>query len=300
MSPRLALAVMIAFFALAPARAESFKSWAARGAREVREKDSKAAFASYSNALTLWEARDGAKSKAKVLCARAGLREKQGDGSGAFKDLSDCLKLDKKNSQAFHRRGVLLLNAGKTAAAIGDFYRAVALNIRFAQAYADRARAYEKQGELGFAREDYRLACNYGVKSVCAKAKKIPPGHAKKAAKASTAPDEPEDEPEPMPGPETPPKPAAARPASAPSSYNPKFKDCLTKLDECIENGDSFGACVRSTPDCDEKAVKGCCPSACLNAYRKALNSDRSEAAAYREHFTPGAACGTPPKVEEE
>jgi len=291
---------MIVFLALTPARAESFKSWAARGAREEREKDPKAAFASYSNALTLWEAGDGAKSKAKVLCARAELREKQGDDSGAFKDLSDCLKLDKKNSQAFHRRGVLRLNAGKTAAAIGDFYRAVALNIRFAQAYADRARAYEKQGELGFAREDYRLACNYGVKSACAKAKKIAPPHEKKASKASASPDEPEDEPEPAPEPEAAPESAAPERSSAPSSYHPKFKDCLAKLDRCIESGNSFGACVRSTPNCDEKAVKGCCPSACLKAYQKALNLDRSEAAAYREYFTPGAACGVPPKVEEE
>jgi len=171
------LAVMMVFSALAEARAESFKSWAARGAREEREKDPKAAFSSYSNALSMWDEDDGAGAKAKVLCARAGLREKEGDGAGALADLSDCLALDKKNAKAFHRRGNLLLKDGKAAAAIGDFYKAVALDIRFAQAYADRARAYESQGESAFAREDYRQACDLGVKAACAKSGKAAGTH---------------------------------------------------------------------------------------------------------------------------
>ncbi len=251
MSLRLTLAVMIAFFAAASAGAESFKSWAARGAREEREKDPKAAFASYSNALSAWKDGDGNAVKAKVLCARAGLREKDGDDAGARDDLSGCLALDKKNAKGFHHRGVLLLKAGKTSAAIDDFYRAVALDIGFAQAYADRARAYDSQGEKGFAQEDDRRACELGVKASCAKA-----------------------------------------PASAKSSYQPKFKDCLTALDACVEKGTSFGACVRAAPDCGVRTVKGCCPTACLKAYQLSIDRERSEAAAYREHFRPGAACG--------
>jgi tetratricopeptide (TPR) repeat protein len=324
MSPSLTLALMIAFFAAAPARAESFKSWAARGAREEREKDPKAAFSSYSNALTMWQDGDGNAGKAKVLCARAGLREKDGDDTGALGDLSECLALDKKNSRAFHRRGVLLLKAGKTPAAIGDFYRAVALDIRFAQAYADRARAYESQGEKGFAHEDYRNACNLGVKAACAKAKALAPKpSAKSKSKSKTKPksastaapsaaEDPvaADEKEPVEDaaaaeepPEEAPAPAVKKKGSAPaapSSYWPKFKDCVTALDACIENGDSFGACVRAAPSCAAKPVKGCCPAACLKAYQKSINQERSEAAAYREHFALEAACAIPPKAEED
>ena len=62
----LSLTLMIAFFAAAPARAESFESWAARGPREERENDPKAAYSSYSNALTLWKDGDENAGKAKV------------------------------------------------------------------------------------------------------------------------------------------------------------------------------------------------------------------------------------------
>ena len=315
MSTHLTLAVMIAFFAASQAQAESFKSWAARGAREEREKDPKAAFSSYSNALSMWEDGDGSAGKAKVLCARAGLREKDGDDAGALGDLSDCLALDKKNAKGFHRRGVLLLKAGKAPAAIGDFYRAVALDIRFAQAYADRARAYESQGEKGFAYEDYKNACALGVKASCAKAaalKPKTPAKGKRKPKAASA-DAPADDAAQAPPPEAeppaepeeeasaePPAPAVKKKAPIVSSYRPKFKDCLEALDACVENGDSFGACGRAAPNCDAKAVKGCCPAACLKAYQKSLDGERSEAEAYRENFTPAAACGIPPKADDD
>lgn len=307
MSPRLLLAFIIAFIAAAPARGESFKSWAARGAREEREKNPKAAFSSYSNALSLWDKGDGNAAKAKVLCARSSLREKDGDDAGALEDLSACLALGKKNAKGYHRRGLLRFKARKTQAAIGDFYRAIAIDIRFGQAYADRARAYESQSELGFAEEDYRQACRLGVKAACSKAKALSPSPVVKGkAKAKRIAPPPEDddteapsEPAPTEPPEEAAKPVPA-PAPRPASYRPRFKDCLASLDRCVEKGDSFGACVRRAPDCDAKAVAGCCPGACLKAYQKSLNRDRSEAQAYREHFVPGAACGAPPKVEEE
>ncbi len=310
MSPRLLLAVMIPFFALAEAHAESFKSWAARGAREEREKDPKAAFSSYSNALSMWDEDDGAGAKAKVLCARAGLREKEGDAAGALEDLSGCLALDKKNAKGFHRRGLLLLKDGKAPAAIGDFYKAVALDIRFAQAYADRARAYESQGEAGFAYEDYRQACSLGVKPACAKAKALAPKPAAKKGKAKPKDAPPADEsdapapeteaaPEPEAAPEEAPAPAPRKKATA-SAYRPKFKDCRVSLDACVESGNSFGGCVRAAPDCDAKVVKGCCPASCLKAYQKSINRGSSEAQAFREHFSAESACGIPPKAEED
>jgi len=299
MSARPTFILILALFTCVPAGAESFKSWAARGAREEREKDPKAAFSSYSNALSLWDEDDGNAGKAKVLCARAGLREKEGDAAGALSDLSDCLALDKKNSRAFHRRGVLLLKGGKTTAAIGDFYKAVALDIGFGQAYADRARAYESQGEQGFAREDYKNACAYGVKPACAKAKSLA-AKAGSKPKQQKAPDgeaaaEPEAEEE-----ELAEKPVVKKKTPAAPSYRPKYKDCLESLDVCVERGDSFGACVNRAPDCDEKPVKGCCPAACLKAYQKSINNDGSEADAYREHFTAASACGAPPKESND
>ena len=301
MTARLSLAVIIAFYAALPAGAESFKSWAARGARAEREKDPKAAFSSYSNALSMWEDGDGNAGKAKVLCARAGLREKAGDGAGALADLSGCLALDKKNAKGFHRRGLLRLKAGKTVPAIGDFYKAVALDIRFGQAYADRARAYESQGETGFAREDYKNACAYGVKAACAKAKSLP---APKTAKARPRPAPPEEEPfeDEATAEASPRAPPARIPPAKPKAppYRPKFKECLRALDACVEKGDSLGACVRRAPNCDARPVNGCCPASCLKAYQKSINKDRSEAEAYREHFVVDAACGAPPKVEDD
>lgn len=306
MSPRLLLAVMIPFFALAEARAESFKSWAARGAREEREKDSKAAFSSYSNALSMWDEDDGGAAKAKVLCARSGLREKEGDAAGALEDLSACLALDKKNAKGFHRRGNLLLKDGKAAAAIGDFYKAVALDIHFAQAYADRARAYESQGEAGFAREDYRQACSLGVKPACAKAKALAPrpeakkGKGKGKPKAEAPPDEGEG---PAPEEESPseeaPAPGPKKKANA-SVYYPKFKDCRDSLAACVEAGNSFGGCVKAAPDCAAKAVKGCCPAACFKAYEKSISLERSEAQAFRENFSAESSCGVPPKEDQD
>ncbi|MCR4294667.1 MAG: hypothetical protein NUW21_03985, partial [Elusimicrobia bacterium] len=199
MSPRPLLAFILALLAAVPAGAESFKSWAARGAREEREKNPKAAFSSYSNALSLWDKGDGSPAKARVLCARSNLREKAGDDAGALADLSACLALNKKNAKGYHRRGLLRFKARKTQAAIGDFYRAIAINIRFGQAYADRARAYESQSELGFAQEDYRQACRLGVKAACAKAKALAPSvrprnPAAKGKAKPKAPPPPEDD----------------------------------------------------------------------------------------------------------
>lgn len=171
MSPR---SLFIVLLLSASARAESFKAWAARGAREERAKDDKAAFQSYSNALSSWKGSDGEPGKAKVLCARAALRDRGGDEAGALADYSGCVALDRKNAKAFARRGELRLKFGGISPAIDDFYKAIALDIRFAAAYADRARAYELQGDPGFAAEDYRRACELGAAAACPKARKRP------------------------------------------------------------------------------------------------------------------------------
>ena len=73
MSPLLLLAPLVL---ASHARAESFQAWAARATRAERRKDYRAALESYSNALTVWKPGDGAKAKARILCSRAGLRER--------------------------------------------------------------------------------------------------------------------------------------------------------------------------------------------------------------------------------
>ncbi len=57
---------------------------------------------------------------------------------------------------------------------------------------------------------------------------------------------------------------------------------------------------MNRAPACEQKAVKGCCPGACLQAYRKALNRGASEAAAYRDIFIPDATCAAPPKSDDD
>ena len=272
------------------ALAESFNAWAARGAREERAKDDKTAFQSYSNALTAWKPTDGGAGKAKVLCARAALRDRGGDEAGALADYTDCVALDKKNARALDRRGELRLKAGKISPAIDDFYKAIALDIRFAAAYADRARAYELQGDRGFAGEDYRRACGLGMKTACVKAEEFAPPRkagtkAKKAAPVEAVPESHPSAPAPS---------ARAAPKAVPvkrASYRPRFADCIDSLQECSDDGNSFGSCVDRAPVCERKAVKGCCPGACRKAFRKALDGGASEAEAYRDIFNPKSSC---------
>lgn len=325
MSPRLLLAVILLF--PAAARAESFQAWVARASREEREKNDDAAIRSYSSGLSVWKDSDGKAAKAKAYCARAALRDKRGDEQGALEDYGDCLAADKKNSKAFHRRGQLRFKAGKTSGAIDDFYKAIALNISFGAAYFDRAKAYEAQGDRAFAGEDYRRACDLGVKAACAKAQELAPAKksksksskkksaaAKKAADApppdeaapaaEEAPAEPATGAEAPPAEESAPTPAPApkksRRAASSSSYSPKFADCLDAIQKCEDDGEATGACVERAPACEKKAVRGCCPETCLQAYRKDLNRGMSEGAAARDVFVPESTCAVPAKTDDD
>ncbi|HAZ09103.1 MAG TPA: hypothetical protein DCZ01_11430 [Elusimicrobia bacterium] len=280
MSPNVLLVLLLL---TGPVSAESFQSWAARASREEREKNDTEAVRSWSNALSSWKEVDGKAARAKAFCARGLLREKTGEDAEAVKDYTACLETDQKNAKVFHKRGLLRLKAGKTALAIDDFYKAVAVDIRFGQAYADRARAYESQFEQGFAREDYQRACSLGIKPACAKAlKRTFPKRSVKTPKPDASPS----------------KPAASKTAETTASpaksnpvYQPRFNDCLHVLDACSESGKTFSACISAAPTCEEKAIKGCCPAACLRLYEKSLNRGSSEASAYREAFSPGAHC---------
>lgn len=317
-------AFLILLLLTGPARAESFRSWAARASREEREKNDKAAFQSYSNALSTWKPSDGKNARARILCARAALRDRGGDEAGALSDYTDCLAVDKKNSKAYHRRGQLRMKEGKIPWAIDDFYRAIALNLRYGEAYFDRGAAYEKKGDREFAGEDYRRACELGVKAACAKAKQFPrvkrrrtkrpskpdpsaPGELDGVKPRAAAPPDPEEAPDP----DAAASPAAAAPAPAEAAppapkprraptYVPRFRDCLNALHACADDGTAFGACVNKAPACEQKAVKGCCPGACLMEFRKSLNRGSSEAQAFREIFIPEATCAAPPRSDDD
>ncbi|MFI5361669.1 MAG: tetratricopeptide repeat protein [Elusimicrobiota bacterium] len=240
------------------ARAESFQAWAARGAREEREKNPKAAAESYSNALSEWKESDGESGKARVLCARAALRDRAGDEAGATADYSGCLAVDKRNAKAFDRRGALRLKVGRTSASIDDFDKAIEIDLRFAGAYADRARAYERQGDRKFAAEDYRRACALGEKAAC-------PGARKSAA--------------------------AAKPRDDGAAL---YRACLGSLRACVGKGKSAAECVGRARTCERGAVAGCCPAACVQAYGRARNDGRGSDAAFREIFISGPACAAP------
>lgn len=300
------IAILTALFLLpAAARAAeslSFRSWKARAERQEREKDLEAAHSSWSNALSTWRASDGKAARGRAWCARAALREKLGNELGALSDWNDCLSIDKKNHRALHRRGALRLKAGKRADAILDFYQAVALNIRYGPAYFDRARAYEEKGDVAFAKEDYKRACELGVKEACGPAKALKPG----AKPAPRKPARADEALEPVPPPPAdggfpvdaaPKTPKPAKPRKLP--YAPRFADCREALELCLDEGGAFGACVAQRPACDKTPVKGCCPAPCIKAFGKAAASS-SEANAYRQHFAPDAACAAPPPSERD
>ena len=119
-------------------------------------------------------------------------------------------------------------------------------------------------------------------------------------------------EPAPAPAPAPEPKaeephdeaPAKAAPAAKPvkrrTAYVPRFADCLESLEACADDGNAFGTCVARAPACSRNAVKGCCPASCLDSYRRALNRGTSEAAAYRDIFTPKASCAKPRKSDDD
>lgn len=297
------LSLLLAPAPAGAAESLSFRSWKARAERQEREKDLEAAHSSWSNALSTWRESDGKAARGRAWCARAALREKRGDAAGALSDWNDCLQIDKKNHRALHRRGALRLKAGKRAEAILDFYQAVALDIRYGPAYLDRARAYEEQGDVAFAKEDYKRACELGVKEACGPAKSLKPG-AKPAPARPARPDEPALEPVPPApadggfpvdvAPKTP-KPARARKLP----YSPRFADCREALESCLDEGGAFGACVSARPSCDKQPVRGCCPAPCIKAFLKAAGSS-SEANAYRQHFAPDAACAAPAPSDDD
>ena len=247
-------------FCASPVRAESFAAWAAKAEHMRKAGRDEAALAAYTDALLLWKEADGQKSKAKALSARAEILEKGGRFAEALKDLSAAVSIERKNAILFHRRGRIYLELSNSSGALGDFYKAIAINPGLAEAVFDRARAYEMQGELKFAREDYRTACGLGLKKACGP----DPGKARR------------------------PKPQEA-PGAAPP---PQSSGCRRKLDACLATGDIYSVCMGRAKDCAGGPAKDCCPHECLKQFQDLLKADESEAQAFRDVFGPGGACG--------
>lgn len=275
------LLCLIALLACGQASAESFASWSSKAQKGVKRKDPAAALQAYSNALRLWKKSDGKKAKAQALIARAALYEEKRDFDSEIQDLARALEIDKKNPTLLHRRGRAYLENEDTSRAIDDFIKAIAVKLDFKEAYADRALAYERQGEFKFAAEDRRTACKLGLKSACPKIKRSPSKRARRAAKNKNA--QPVNQPE----------------APAPAKID--FDACIADLKRCVGEGQTYDKCVADAPICDEDAESPCCPPDCIKEYRRAISEGSSEASTFRLVFSAGRRCNPiPPKSPAE
>lgn len=285
--------MILLLMASSAARADSFSSWSAKAAKAERQGDLPAAMQAWTNALRLWKSSDGKKPRARAFEQRASLHEKESAPDLALKDLSSAVKLDDKNAKLFHRRGKLLLEQGKHSEAIGDFYKATALKLSFGEAFFDRARAYELQGDALFAGEDYRAACDLGYKKACPK---VPANRVKKpkTARRPSKPKESASEAE-----ETAPAASAVEIiAPVKGEKEPQAQDefdmtaCAAGIERCAQADESgtYGACVAKAKVCGGASAKGCCPGECVRQFQKALDK-KSEAQAFREIFSEEHAC---------
>ncbi len=276
-------ALLAALFAPAAA-AQSFEAMTAKGEKAAKRGESDAAVEYYTSALRVWDARDGKKAKSKVLKARGDLHERAGDIDEALADFTSALKLEPKNGPLLRRRGELYLRLSKPAQAITDFYQATSLNLGDREAYFGRGVAYELQGDLKFAEEDYRTACRLGLKKAC--------GNASAAKKRLLQPlseaAEFEEASERKKGPVEIKKPKKKR------RYALDFESCLATLEACLEEGEAFGVCVRRNPVCEKSSAAGCCPESCVRDYERLAAGQLSEASAFREVFKVGAKCANP------
>lgn len=274
-------AVLLA--AAAPARGESFAAWAAKGDKLQKKGDAEGAVGAYSQALKLWRKKDGKAAKAKVLASRAALYERSRSFSEAVADLVAAAAISTRTASYFYRAGRDYLELNQPSEAITYFYKATRLNLNYKEAYYDRARAYEATGDPQFAREDYKTACRLGVKAACGRGAALKSG----AKPAAPAVDEFA-----LPAEAKPRGPVEVRrkaPRVVKASVQ-NFSACLAGLNQCVEDGGTFGDCVGQAAVCEKGAKSGCCPENCVKSFKVLVNS-KSEAESFREVFKPKSAC---------
>lgn len=281
-----AAAPLALLFLAVSAGAASFEALAAKADKALKHGESAAALEYYTSALAVWHKSDGAKAKSKVLRARAETLERAGNFEPALADLAAALKLEPKSGALYRRRGELYLRLNKASAAISDFYKAASIDLSDREAYFGRGVAYELQGDLQFAHEDFRTACRLGMKKACGNAAEAKKRLLRPLADSPLEFERTEQERN---------RPVEIRKAKAPKRrYTLDFEACLSGLDACLEEGDAFGVCVRKAHACEKAPAKGCCPAACLKQYERLAAGEQSEAQAYRTVFQPKAACTAP------
>lgn len=80
----------------------------------------------------------------------------------AEETLTEAIKYDKNNFEAYYYRGCARVNAAKYDEAIADFEKAVELKPDYADAYFNLGRTYYMKNDEGMACEYYKLAEKYG------------------------------------------------------------------------------------------------------------------------------------------
>jgi hypothetical protein len=88
------------------------------------------------------------------------------------------------------------------------------------------------------------------------------------------------------------------------SAFDPRA--CVSRIRSCVDNGNSFSACVARARLCEKDPKQGCCPGSCVAIFQKRVNT-KSEAAAFREVFSLSHPCLAAPRpaadqgpIEEE
>jgi len=252
----LAAALLALAAASAPrARAQSFDSLSAKGRQDLARGHRRQALAELSRALILWRPADGKAPRAQALADKAALENGFGEIDRAIADLSAAVRLDKKRPDYFYRLGLLYMRESRDVPAVGEFYKAVALDLSYKEAYFARGQAYERLGSRDFARQDYKTSCRLGYRPACdALDVGAPLRRRRKLAQDA-------------------------------------FARCRAFLKSCAYEGASDSQCVKRAKSCAPDLRGTCCPRACLSLFWGLLQS-RSEASAYDAAFgSPRPAC---------
>ena len=84
-------------------------------------------------------------------------------------DLSEVIRLNPDNADAYNLRGKAHIASGEYERAVADFNQAIKLNPEYAEAFANRSLAYEKQGNKAMATGDAVRGLDLGLASEVAK-----------------------------------------------------------------------------------------------------------------------------------
>ncbi len=98
--------------------------------------------------------------QARIVVARSEPREEPArlTSSSNIASLTETIKNNPNDPQAYNMRGSVLAQAGKTEEALADFNKAISLDPNYGQAYANRGLIYRKTKRLDQAMVDYDRA----------------------------------------------------------------------------------------------------------------------------------------------